>query len=204
MRRPTPEQSRRPNAVIPAQANEKPPFRKRGVGGIRPHPAITKHPPPPPPSFQRRPESRIPTVPGVGIGRGVDSRFRGNDGMGAGMMMGLGVSYGVGWRTKFLPHPTLSRWERAGAWRPYQVGRFIQRWLPYIVGAPGRAPLRRITKPAPPSVLSANIHTYIHTTQPASTVIPALPSVIPAKAGIQPGHLKGGANRGSGFRPAPE
>ena len=36
----------------------------------------------PPPSFRRRPESRTPVFPGVAVGRGVDSRFRGNDGMG--------------------------------------------------------------------------------------------------------------------------
>ena len=41
-----------------------------------------------PPSFRRRPESRTPVAPAIGGGRGVDSRFRGNDGMGAGMAVG--------------------------------------------------------------------------------------------------------------------
>ena len=43
-----------------------------------------------PPSFRRRPESRTPVCPGVSRGPGVDSRFRGNDGRGAGMAVGGG------------------------------------------------------------------------------------------------------------------
>ena len=63
------------------------------AGGLHPYPVIffpgrsfRLYPTmPPPSSFRRRPESRTPVCPGVAVGRGVDSRFRGNDGTGSGM-----------------------------------------------------------------------------------------------------------------------
>ena len=101
-----------------------------------PHPRIDTTPLPlparPPPSFRRSLES----TPPVGVRRVTG--------------MGLVVSAG-GWRRRaFLPHPTLSRWERAGAWRPYGLVRpLLRRWQPYSVGAHGRAPLPGVTKPSP-------------------------------------------------------
>ena len=111
---------------------------------------------PTPPPFRRRPESRTPVCPELRKGRGVDSRFRGNDGMGreyrdgAGMTMGLG---GVIWRWRAQcdspsPNPLPMGEGFLGACAFTRLGGFIRRWLPYIVGAHGRAPLPRITKPA--------------------------------------------------------
>ena len=75
----------------------------------------------------------------------VDSRFRGNDGKRAGMgsislpsfrrrpESRTPVYAGQSWRRRaFLPHPTLSRWERASAsaWRPYKANVSIQPFLP--------------------------------------------------------------------------
>ena len=68
-----------------------------GFGGLRHSPASSlsfrppltaipssfhRHSIRPPPSFRRMTESRTPVRPGLSRGRGVDSRFRGNDGMG--------------------------------------------------------------------------------------------------------------------------
>ena len=72
-----------PLPVIPAahrHSRPSPPFpRKRESTPRRCRP-----PRRPPPSFRRRPESRTPVRFGWRIGRGVDSRFRGNDGVGCG------------------------------------------------------------------------------------------------------------------------
>ena len=63
-------------------------------------------------------------------------------------MNGCGAADGVGGRTAILPHPTLSRWERAFVACAFiRLGGFIRRWLPYNAGAHGRAPLPRITNP---------------------------------------------------------
>ena len=87
-----------PATVIPAKAGIHPrPVEPPGFAAAilstprRRHPANTAIPAPlirhsrPPPSFRRRPESRTPVSSGVAKGRGVDSRFRGNDGGAAGM-----------------------------------------------------------------------------------------------------------------------
>ena len=71
-------------SVIPAPCSSFP--RKReSTPPTRIPPALPPSFRPSPPSFRRRPESRTPVGFGVAIGRGVDSRFRGNDGVGAGM-----------------------------------------------------------------------------------------------------------------------
>ena len=73
-----------------------------------------------------------------------------------------------------------------------RLGSSIWRWLPYIVGAHGRAPLPGITKPEQHHETrpTTRPHTYnpsrIPTVIPASLIIIILasPTVIPAKAGI--------------------
>ena len=50
--------------------------------GEPPTPSTPHHHSSHPPSFRRRPESRTPVCPELRKGRGVDSRFRGNDGTG--------------------------------------------------------------------------------------------------------------------------
>ena len=91
--------------------------------------------------------------------------------------MAVGLCCGI-WRWRrsgFLPHPTLSRWERACACRPYEVGG-LQRWRRDSVGAPGRAPLPGITKPGPYHETRLPRPAYPHHSRPHP--------VIPAKAGI--------------------
>ena len=64
---------------------------------------------PPPPSFPRKRESTSRPIDAPGITGVLDSGAGRNDG---GDVDG-GLSYGVGRRSTTLPHPTLSRWEKA-------------------------------------------------------------------------------------------
>ena len=74
-----------------------------------------------------------------------------------------------GWGRISLTQPSPAG--RGRAWRPYEVGWFIQRWRTNSVGAHGRAPLPRIAKP-----------TYHHETPPTSYLqpIPHPHAIIPA------------------------
>ena len=102
VRQATPEYGKRP-ALAPAL--KKPPFRKRGVGGISPAPP-SRNAAATPSSFRRRPESRTPVSPAFQMAGVWIPAF-------AGMTVGLSV-FLWRWRSMTtLPHPTLSRWERA-------------------------------------------------------------------------------------------
>ena len=116
----------------------------------------------PPPSFRRRPESRTPVCPRMADKGGEwIPAF-------AGMTVGDGNDSGTGWRCRaFLPHPTLSRWERAlrlAAWFNYEL-RIINCEL-------------RLTAQRNRSISQPPLPTQYH----------SRPTVIPAKAGI---HIPG-------------
>ena len=81
-----------------------------------------------------------------------------------------------GWRMmRILPHPTLSRWERARGWRPHRDSRH-----PGLYSHPPPPPF----PPAVSIVIPAAIPIVIPAAIPI--VIPARLIVIPAKAGIHP------------------
>ena len=86
--------------------------------------------------------------------------------------------------------------------------RIIRRWLPHSVGAHGRAPLPRITKPG---LLTRNPARRQLTSRPYLSVIPARPIyssfppylfVIPAKAGIHTPALRHAGNTPGFWIPA--
>ena len=58
--------------------------------------------------------------------------WRGNDGIGA-ARVGVGTELAVG---AFLPHPTLSRWERACGWRHASIRQCHYRPPPAVIPAP--------------------------------------------------------------------
>ena len=168
-------------------AKKKPPFRKRGVGGIYTY-TYTYTPPRqrPPPSFRRRPESRTPVYAKLRKGRGVDSRFRGNDDK-VGWLKWRWLAHSVSPSPNPLPLGEGRRLAALSGWAVHTALAAL-----YRRGARPCAPTphhgTRTLPRNPPRHPSIRKQTYIYTqpnpNQPASTVIPALPSVIPAKAGI--------------------
>ena len=86
-------------------------------------------------------------------------------------------------RPAALPHPTLSRWERAFRW--------AADWVSWY--GPGFVMRGRGARPCVPTLYGGQRY-----------ITPHNHIVIPAKAGIHtPAYCHAGANRGSGFRPAP-
>ena len=116
--------------------------------------------------------SICPDTPGFWIPAGAGMT------VGAGMMVGLAVFLWRWRRRAFLPHPTLSRWERACAWRFDGWAVVIRRWLPYSVGAHGRAPLPGTTIPG--HCGASRPFTANHAGRQWFAIL----FVIPAKAGI--------------------
>ena len=130
--------ARRPPPSFP------PPHRHSRESGNPPPAVLQTNPRRPPPSFRRRPESRTPADAGLLIGQVWIPAFAGMTKCGAAGWPGLAVNppfilrqaqderlppppgpplIMLGCRhMAFLPHPTLSRWERAFRRRP-AVGR---------------------------------------------------------------------------------
>ena len=155
---------------------EKLPFRKRGVGGIRPAPPYAPAARCPIPSFRRRSESRTPADAGRQLGRGVDSRFRGNDGGGRGEWPG-------GWRAgcgggggRVYP-----------GWRkqPGLPGFWIPAYAGMTVGGQISPTPNRHLRLYPVIPAKAGIHPPGHHSPCTLPHSPVAPTVIPAQAGIQ-------------------
>ena len=178
---------RRIGPGVRRSARKKPPFRKRGVGGITPtqhsktaYPTVIPpkagiHPPqhhtrihmpsPPPTVIPAQAGIQNPGLPSKATtGRGVDSRFRGNDGMG-----GRNDGSGGG---------------NDGSGRGLGEGETL------YAANPGNT-----ARPAPPPFILRQAQDERLPTRPSQppvipTPIPSFPPhpVIPAKAGIHPPH----------------
>ena len=115
----------------------------------------------------------VPTAP-TGV---LDSGLRRNDGGGGGRGW---------WCSAFLPHPTLSCWERALRLAPHFGAMLFLIYTPAAIRSPAIIPI--IPTVIPP-YLPSFPHIYRHSRRTCRhsfipTVIPALPIVILAKAGI--------------------
>ena len=155
-----------PNIPALSRRYSRPPFRHSRESG-NPHPALSPR--------RGLPGFWIPACAGMTVGAVVGW-----------MVCGLAG----GWRrSTTLPHPTLSRWERVCAWRPYGVFAIINGNGELRIGAPPESPLPagegwvRESRCHPTTLYDAR---QPHRHSRPQSVIPASQSVIPAKAGIHP------------------
>ena len=172
-----------------------------GEGWVRekrpppPTPAKTAYPTPPPPSFQRRPESRTPVNAEFRKGRGVDSRFRGNDG-GGGNDGGsrMAVAAGVGGAVRF------------SLTQPSPAGRGLYAWFNYelrIINYELASRLRHNHSIYPPSLPTLH-HSRPHRHSRESRNPHPRPFRSPGLAGVRDSGLRrndgGGGGGIGGFR----